>query len=52
MREMKSLRKLRCKPQDSEVFHCGSLGIDAYRVCPYRDSPKVLPNLAQGSVAI
>jgi hypothetical protein len=34
MRKIKPLRKLRCKPQSSEVFHCGSLGIDANHVQP------------------
>jgi hypothetical protein len=31
---IKPLRKLRCKPQDSEVFHCGSMGIYANCICP------------------
>jgi hypothetical protein len=27
---MKPLKNLRCKPQGSEVFRCGSMGIHAY----------------------
>jgi hypothetical protein len=29
MREIKTAKKLRCKPHGSEVFRCGSMGIDA-----------------------
>jgi hypothetical protein len=32
MHKIKSLQNLRYKPQGSEVVHCGSMGIDAYRV--------------------
>jgi hypothetical protein len=28
-RKVKPLKKLRCKPQGSKVFRCGSMGIDA-----------------------
>lgn len=30
----KHLRKLKCKPQVSEVFRCGSMGICAYHIVP------------------
>ena len=34
MCKIKSLKKLRNKSHDSEVFHCGLIGIDAYRIDP------------------
>ena len=33
-RKIKHPRKLRCEPQDSEVFYGGSIGIDAEQVNP------------------
>jgi hypothetical protein len=46
MRKIKSLKKLRCKPQGSEVFRCGSMGIDANGINPqlhrFRIQPQVL----------
>jgi hypothetical protein len=36
MCKIKPLKKLRCKPQDSEVFHCGSMGIYADLIRPYQ----------------
>jgi hypothetical protein len=41
MRKIKPLKKLRCKPQGSEVFHCGSMGIYAKRVDPQVTNLKV-----------
>jgi hypothetical protein len=32
--KMKTLKKLRCKPQGSEVFRSGSMEIDANGACP------------------
>jgi hypothetical protein len=42
MRKIKPLKKLRCKPQGSEVFRCGSMGIYAERVNPQEANPRLL----------
>jgi hypothetical protein len=48
MHKIKHLRKLRYEPQDSEVSHDGSMGINAKRVNPDDFDTCVIPEMMYG----
>jgi hypothetical protein len=52
MRKIRTLKKLRCKPHGSEVFHCGSMGIYADGVGPQRPDPVRVPRAHQRRVQV